>query len=204
MGNFLSSKNLRLHDAALQGDFVEVRHLIANGAEIDSIEEGCTPLMCAAKNGHIDVVRFLLQQGAKTGIFDENKDTALLLASATADHGDIVQAILLADHDLDINFQNINGETALMRASFCGNAQVVNVLIEYEADMNMQNKNGDTCLHRAAFAGHRDIVDKLLQYPELKRKKENNKGETAYTVTTKSEVLEVFAKHGIDSDPRDD
>lgn len=61
-----SKKVERLCSAAQEGDLNQVRILIENsGAFIDAHnEEGDTPLICATKFGHVEVVRYLLEKEA--------------------------------------------------------------------------------------------------------------------------------------------
>jgi ankyrin repeat protein len=55
-----------LGDAAAKGDVDRVQELLAAGADVAQVDEeqGMTPLMLAARHGHADVVRALLQAGA--------------------------------------------------------------------------------------------------------------------------------------------
>jgi ankyrin repeat protein len=52
--------------------------LLRKGAEVNiqGETEGFTALMMAASEGHIEVVRVLLLNGASVGIFDRDGDTA--------------------------------------------------------------------------------------------------------------------------------
>lgn len=55
-----------LGDAAAKGDVDRVQELLAAGADVAQVDEeqGMTPLMQAARHGHADVARALLQAGA--------------------------------------------------------------------------------------------------------------------------------------------
>lgn len=55
-----------LGDAAAKGDVDRVQELLAAGADVAQVDEQqcMTPLMLAARHGHADVVRALLQAGA--------------------------------------------------------------------------------------------------------------------------------------------
>ena len=55
-----------LCDAAAKGDVDRVQELLAAGADVAQVDEeqSMTPLMLAARHGHADVVRALLQAGA--------------------------------------------------------------------------------------------------------------------------------------------
>ena len=63
--------NEDLLTAARTGDLASVRALVAKGAALEAkTSYGQTPLYLASMNGHADVVAFLLEKGANTGVQD--------------------------------------------------------------------------------------------------------------------------------------
>jgi ankyrin repeat protein len=80
--------------AAGSGELEKVRRLVRKGHDVnyqecDDFEKadgrvvsirGWTPIMIAAGNGHIEIVRFLAASGAKLDAKKSNGDTALLIA----------------------------------------------------------------------------------------------------------------------------
>ena len=63
-------------------------------------EKNVSPLILAARNGHQDVVKLLLDKGAEPNMADQNGDTALGYA-ARGGHKDVVQ--LLFDRGAEPN-----------------------------------------------------------------------------------------------------
>lgn len=59
-------QNYKLYSSAGSGDVDGIRDALDNGAQIDShgTVECWTALMCAARNGHINAVRYLIDRGA--------------------------------------------------------------------------------------------------------------------------------------------
>jgi ankyrin repeat protein len=55
----------------------------------------------------------------------------------------------------------INGETALMRASYVGFLDTVKVLLAHGADVNIQDFSGETALTMAGYGDHAGIVELL-------------------------------------------
>ena len=59
-----------------------MRLLLDSGADKNLAEKhGCTALMFASQNGHLEVVRLLLVSGAGKNLARNNGSTALMLAS---------------------------------------------------------------------------------------------------------------------------
>jgi ankyrin repeat protein len=70
--------------AAGNGHAAIVRRLAAAGAAVDDVEltRGWTPLIWAAKRGHVETVETLLELGADRGIRDQQGRTAIDWATA--------------------------------------------------------------------------------------------------------------------------
>ncbi|MEG0093812.1 MAG: ankyrin repeat domain-containing protein, partial [Erysipelotrichaceae bacterium] len=63
----------------------------------------------------------------------------------------------------NINYQNGDGRTALMRSAKRGYKDIVRVLLDNDADVNLEDNNGKTAIMGAAKKGHRTIVKKLIE-----------------------------------------
>lgn len=60
------------HIAAGHGQLAVLTLLQKHGANLQNVDQkGNTPLMCAAKSGHLDTVQFLLQGGMVVGVQDK-------------------------------------------------------------------------------------------------------------------------------------
>ena len=61
--------------------------LVESGADVNArrINDDCTPLMMASKNGNVDVITFLVEHGAKVDLQDKGGDTALHYAVSGED-----------------------------------------------------------------------------------------------------------------------
>ncbi|KAJ5474098.1 hypothetical protein N7475_003664 [Penicillium sp. IBT 31633x] len=89
------------------------------------------PLCRAVAHGHLDVVRLLVQQGARLNIHEStiaNHDTALCIAARGGDL-DMVQALLRHDQ-IDFNLRNRWFENPLMLAVKGGHLSVVEALVD--------------------------------------------------------------------------
>ncbi len=90
----------------------------------------------------------------------------------------------------DVNFQGLDGKTALMWASYKNYQRTVHLLIEREAEVNAQDYHGVTALMMAVEAGHKDIVKSLIKSgadPDIK----DYYGNTALNYLTNSKLSEA-------------
>ena len=81
--------------------------------------------MPACQNGHIDVVKILLENEAQVNLQEKNGLSSLMLASQNG-HDDVVR--LLLENKAQVDLQNINGWTSSMAASHNGHVDVTNLL----------------------------------------------------------------------------
>ncbi len=101
-------------------------------------EKGVTALMVASINGHKEIVKFLVDNGANVNLQNNEGWTALTAASELG-HKEIVQ--LLVDHRADVDWRTNNSDslpaelrnkTALQIAELQGHQQIVQILKEAE------------------------------------------------------------------------
>jgi ankyrin repeat protein len=111
--------------AALGGHLAIVKKLLARGAALDT--PGWTPLIYAATNGQIEVMRYLLDAGADINAVAPNGTTALMMA-VRGGHAAAVD--LLLSRGADVNKRNDSGATALAWARRGGFEDIEKVLTQ--------------------------------------------------------------------------
>lgn len=109
-----SNVRLSLRVAVMRGDLKTVKYIFDHqgwdaNAHVDQAGE-TTPLHIACKNGHNEIVSYLLQKGADVNARDWNGDTALH-ASVSQRH--VPTVALLLEHGADPRKENDDGETPL-------------------------------------------------------------------------------------------
>jgi len=72
--------NTPLCTAIMRGDFATVKKFIEYGADINESSNGLTPLMFAARYNKVDILIYLIENGADKGKKDERGYTALQYA----------------------------------------------------------------------------------------------------------------------------
>ncbi|GAI14151.1 unnamed protein product, partial [marine sediment metagenome] len=123
------------------------------GADPNKVDQdGRTALMFASFNGHTEIVRLLLDEGAELGIRDAMGRTALLYAS-TGPFAETVK--LLLDHHADPNIvDNDEQFSPLMHAAAEGQLEVAKLLLDSGADPALKDIDGETA---ALFAHNRAV-----------------------------------------------
>ena len=94
-------------------------------------------------------------------VIDTNFLSTLSPQDITSGYGEIVKLFL--ESGADINFADMFGETALMKASTAGFVDCSLLLLENGADINIVDGLGETALSRASKEGHAKIVRLFLE-----------------------------------------
>jgi len=142
------------------GGFLEVADfLIKAGADLEL--GASTPLMEASQEGHLELVRYLLEARADVNATTGTGDTALTYACENG-HTDV--ADLLLQFGAQLEHESEGGRTPLMKAARAGHLCTVQFLISRGADVSRQTSNNDhTPLSLACAGGHLNVVEVLLQ-----------------------------------------
>uniref|UniRef100_H2YLD4 Uncharacterized protein n=1 Tax=Ciona savignyi TaxID=51511 RepID=H2YLD4_CIOSA len=141
------------------GGFLECAELLVKaGADI---EIGCsTPLMEAAQEGQLELVKFLIQQDSNVHATTSSGDTALSYACEHG-HTDVADQLLAAGANLE--HETEGGRTPLMKAARAGHLCTVQFLISRGADVNRTTRNNEhSVLSLACVCGHLSVVELLL------------------------------------------
>ena len=126
-----------------------------------------TPLIIAARNGHLNSVKILLRYKADIEdrgtlkIGDEVAEGCTpLWAAAASGRLDVVK--LLIEQNADVDSKTSTGSTPLRAAAYHGHLDNVRCLVESGADVNVRNTSEATPLYAACYRGHLNIVSYLI------------------------------------------
>ncbi|XP_019896166.1 ankyrin repeat and SOCS box protein 15-like isoform X2 [Esox lucius] len=188
---------LPLHRAAAQ-PIPEVLETVLRASHGVAVEErttigGETPLTLAAKAGHVENVKTLLEHGASPHNTNSRNESPLLLAVRAGSYemaytliasGAWVEQIcrkkwtsmheaakvgcsevmmLLLRNGGQVNQKDNQGVTPLGVAAECAHVHILDILLRYGSRVNNQAFNGESVLMDAAGSGNIDCIKLLLQ-----------------------------------------
>lgn len=185
-----------IHEAAASGDSADVQRHLDAGARVDGVDlQGNSPLMAAAENGHLEVVRLLVANWASVNAQSDVGYTPLNFA-AGGGHLDVVRYLL--DHGADVNARGAVGYSPLIFAAENGHRDVVEYLVSRGADLGVRGAVGYTPLIFAAAAGHLGVVEYLVeQGADVNAKGDDGYSALMWAVSDGStDVADYLRSHG--------
>ncbi|XP_054425900.1 kinase D-interacting substrate of 220 kDa isoform X3 [Pteronotus mesoamericanus] len=139
-----------------------LKALLEKCKDVDERNEcGQTPLMVAAEQGSLEIVKELIKNGANCNLEDLDNWTALISASKEG-HVHVVEELLRCGANLE--HRDMGGWTALMWACYKGRTGVAELLLSQGANPSVTGLQYSVYpIIWAAGRGHADIVRLLLQ-----------------------------------------
>jgi ankyrin repeat protein len=142
--------------------FAIVEFLVSNGADINAQNKHNkrTPLHLAIFTGNIEVIKYLIEQGAKINARDRVDLTPLHHAVYG---GDIKIVKYLVEHGADVSSQDSNKDTPLhISVQSDTNIEVTKYLISKGSALNATNIPTETPLHKAIMFGNYETLKYLI------------------------------------------
>ena len=137
-----------LYDAAQQDDMPAVQRLVSQGQDVNAPGDfNQTPLYQAAVNGNVEMVRLLLDHGAKTDVMVLGM--VPLTGAVWKGYTEVVR--LLVQRGANVNVVSNWGTrfTPLLYCGAYGNAEIARILIDAGADVNARDTKGKTVVDYA-------------------------------------------------------
>ncbi|CAG2172454.1 unnamed protein product, partial [Oppiella nova] len=144
--------------AAVAGKLAVVKCLVKHGANVNSVSDtGSTPVRSACFMTHLDIVTYLVDNGADILKPNYNGGTCLINS---------VQSVPLCEfllkHGADVNAQDIQFKTALHYAIQEHRFETTKLLLDNGADPMITSRYGDDALQTACLKGATQIFEYLI------------------------------------------
>jgi ankyrin repeat protein len=197
-----------IQKAVVENNLTKVKNLVKANPRILGIksESGETPLYVAIYEGHLDIIKYLVDNGAD--IDDTyNGESALYVTCKHGSHREIsieiieyLLDVVESDEDEDdedkyINKKGKKGYFTLYIACDKGDHDIVNLLLERGADINQATDDGTTELMAAVQENkdnsHLEIIETLLQ-AGANTGAEDNEDNTALHYAEENDDAEVI------------
>ncbi|XP_051779756.1 fibronectin type 3 and ankyrin repeat domains protein 1 isoform X1 [Erpetoichthys calabaricus] len=147
--------------ACFAGHLDIVKFLRTSGADWETCDRtGSTAMHWAADGGHINVIRFLINDSCKV----DSKDNGSLwtpLMRVSALSGNARVASLLIQAGADVNVQDKDGKTPLMMSALNNHEELVTLLLKNGANRHIKNEYGTSVLEMAKAFGRLNIAHLL-------------------------------------------
>jgi ankyrin repeat protein len=166
-------------------------------------KDGVTPLLTAAKEGHAEIVRYLVEEKGADPRLPSLSGATPLFSAAKRGHMEVVR-LLVDELGVDPGERNvIDGGTALWAAARVGNLEMLEFLLERGASADGANVDGLTPMMAAALSGKSECVRLLIDQGGADPNAREKKGDTAMIMACAmggTEIVEFLARE-CDADP---
>jgi ankyrin repeat protein len=193
-----------LFTACIKGQLSLVEQFLLSQSVNSRDSDNCTALHWAAINNHLNIVTFLISQGADIDALGGNLQATPLHWAARAGHISIVA--FLIEKNADAYLKDNQGYNALHLAVHGAQTLMVVYLLGYGMNPNSLDSSNRTPLMWSAYLGHSLEITKLLFDWDADLNLTDNTGFTALhwaVCASNFESAKMLIKHGIDISIRD-
>ena len=162
------------------------------GLTIENILESALndALSSAAENGHTDIVRILINEGAELNIRDKLDNTPLIKA-AIGGYDNTIRELI--NEGAEVNVENVSGITPLTYAAIGGHDETLKTLIEKGAEVNRENNQGATSIIHAAKYGQTGAIQILIDKGADVKNIADKRGNTPLMAATQNEHIDAIS-----------
>lgn len=186
--NYTELFNILLKEKKIKCNILNIVHsfIKRDGFDIVDTLENKTLLEYAAEGGHLEMVKFLVENGAKVNVSNWNKqywqNNMILYTTITKNHKSVTAFLL--DRILECCHLNINEQIIAYTAAYLGRLELLEELIEQGMDVNSEIDNGEPLLFGAVRGEQHEIIKYLVrQGSDINRK--DYEGNTALLIFSK-------------------
>ncbi|XP_061172253.1 serine/threonine-protein phosphatase 6 regulatory ankyrin repeat subunit C-like isoform X1 [Saccostrea echinata] len=156
-----------IFDAIFYGNKNEVQQLISGGVDKHVVThhpmrwEGASVLGAAANEGHMEIVRYLVDIGTSVNFSDPCQGRTPLHWACLGNQYQV--AAYLIKHGADVNHVDKEQTTPILRAAFARNCDMVKLLIKNGASVLQVDLLHCSALHYACIHGDKNLTRTLIR-----------------------------------------
>lgn len=152
-----------LHELARGGDTLSAEIVMDTGADIDlPDDEGRRPLHEAAFFGHIEMVQFLINNGARIDAPIHPFGYTALWFAVQQGHHDIARYLIERKASIDVT-DRLSGQGLMHLAASRGDVKMIGILIAAGANVFQEDGRGQTARDYAAKNNHKPLERCILK-----------------------------------------
>lgn len=165
-GRNYRQKDEQLLEAIEAGQLDKVKQLVSSGIQLNTVlhskarQESTTILGTAAYEGQLEILKYLVSCNVALNYQDPCMSRNALHWACMGGHCDVVEFLLR--NQIDVNCQDRDNVTPIIRAAIAGSSLIVQELIKNGANVNQCDRLHSTALHYASFHGKSQIVKQLI------------------------------------------
>ena len=156
-----------LHYVCAEGNASLVAHMLCHGYEIDATDESkATALHHAARNGRLEVIKLLIDQGADPLARTKCNETPLHWASNSRSHrAHLVIEYFVKNKLIDVDERDDNDRTPLHLACLNNFVHSALQLVANGADVRAKDKDLAEPIHLACLSGSSALLLSIMDCP---------------------------------------
>lgn len=164
----------------------------------ENIRNGNRPLCVACEEGHLDVVKLLIENGANVNMHDRMHNKPLYYACKNG-HLDVAKWLILKGSEVDVGSIDYN-ITPLYIACNEGHFDVVKLLVKRRANIHVKDRWGKTPLYYACEKGYFDIAKFLIKNGANVNQKDDIGDTPLYYAYTNGhfKIVKLLIEKGVD------
>lgn len=194
-----------VHHAAAKNLPEGIKYLLEKGADLNVTNNyGETPLHSAAKNDAVQAIRYLLANNASRLAADNKGNIPLQSAVLASKYLAAKEFVQSAASVLELDSQNLKGETALYQAARNNDERLIALLVQGGAHTEIQDADGLTPMAVAARRGNVEAIAELAK-ARASVETRNAEGSTPLYLATQAEspkAVRVLLDMGADPHAR--